>query len=238
MSHRRGYALPMKSKSQGPDHAGNRVAKARRRRFNHAQTQTLIESGDLPAVWKERDPICRAVEDLFRSYARRDQGRRLQDEYATFEDCSAATRIPEAALAQAAARGCEAVAGGRVRLMPFLRWHFEHDPLSALPTLAERLEHGRLQNALLRLQLGCARGRYIPLRHLRRLFDEVRESVRRVFALRREAAAGFPGHSEEAIAQRLSLDAEALEAQARMVDEAVRFWGRQARESKRAKQRP
>lgn len=122
-----------------------------------------------------------------------------------------------------------------MRLGPYLRWFSENELPPAPPSLTERLDQGRLQNALLRLELGEQRGRYIRARHVRRLLGEVEEAVRRVFAGLRESAPGFQGHSEAEIAQRLTLEAEVLQAQAAIIDQALAFW---RQPSRRGKKRP
>jgi hypothetical protein len=199
------------------------------RRFNHAQTEALIGSADLPAVWDERDPVCRAVRELFFSYAKQHQRHRLQDEYASLEECSAAAGVTLATLERAQERGGPALDGGKVRLLPFLRWYFENELPPPPPTLTEGIEHGRLQNAILRLQLGCARGRYIPVRHVWRLVREVAESVQRFFARLRESATDFQGQSKAGVARRFDAEAEILEAEASKIDQALKFWRHRAR---------
>lgn len=204
------------------------------RRFNHRQTEALVQQGNVPAVWDERDPVCRAVEELFASYAKREQRRRVRDEYWSFAECSEDIGIPLAALERARDGGCPAVEGGRVRLPTFLAWAFASVPAPQVDLQKALERNGALQGAHMRLQLRELRGRGVRVRHLRRLCAEVAGSVRRVFALRREAAPGFLGQSETAIAQRLSLDAEVFEAQARMVDETVRFWRQRAKQGQGA----
>lgn len=171
--------------------------------LSERRLRQLAQFGAIPPAKRHRYPLAETLRGIFRYYRQQDQESALRDEYPTLAACSKATGIPLAVLYQAQRLGCPALAGGRVRLAPFLQWFYTHQVGSSIDLEAQQILRLRLQNAKLECVLKLHRDELLPADTVHQVGADLGRAVRKVVTRVHLLAPSLVGLPVEQIEERL-----------------------------------
>ena len=192
--------------------------------LSERQLRRHADDGWLPRPVKNEYLLVPAIRGLLRYYQERERTSELQDEYACFSACEAATGIPMAALRRAKRRRCQAVRNGKVRLAAFLRWWHVTDQPQAISYEVERAAQVLLQNEKLRVIIRRMKRELVSAREVSHLGAELGAAIRKLVTRIHRMAPSLAGHDLATIEKRLQDEEADIAAQLRIVDDRVSTW--------------